>query len=175
MSRFGKLKNLLKKEEIAGEKKLIKKEESQADRKQILEQSVQEDYDREAITKIVDRMRDKYIEEGVLREGDRKESDLQKMISGNKGLQIRGGSPKELALYDNPMVKMFGKFYLMLQSPISKLTNFFYKSLGKKLEKDLLASGMNYTADQYLTLSLSATIFIWLISQIGRASCRERV
>ena len=161
MSRFGKLSNLMKKEEKKGQ---AKKKDSPADRKQILEKSVGEDYDREAISKIVDRMRDKYIEEGVLREEERSQSELQKIVSGNKALQIRGGSPRELALYENPIVRMFGKFYLVLQSPISMLSNFFYKRVGRKLEKDLLASGMNYSVDQYLTLSLTATVVIGLIS-----------
>ena len=161
MSRFGKLKSMLKKQ---AKRKEIKQKHEESEQKKILEKSVQEDYDREAISKIVNRMKEKYIEEGVLKEGDESNSELQKIISGNRQLQLKGGSPSELALYENPMVRLFGKFYLLLQSPISKISDFFYEKMGKKLSDDLLASGMNYNVEQYLSLSLSATLFIWVIS-----------
>jgi len=161
MSRFGKLKNMLKKQ--TKQQKIEPKQQS-SEQKKILEKSVKEDYDREAISKIVNRMKEKYIEEGVLKEGDENNSELQKIISGNRQLQLKGGSPTELALYENPMVRLFGKFYLLLQAPISKISDFFYEKMGKKLEDDLLASGMSYNVEQYLSLSLSATLFIWILS-----------
>jgi flagellar protein FlaJ len=161
MKRILKLKNLLKKQGAV--KKPEKEEEKQ---EKILEKSVKEDYDREAISKIVERMKQKYIEEGVLKEDEAEESELKKIIAGNKQLQLKGGSAKELALFENPMVRLFGKFYLFLESPISKLTDFFYKKTGVKLENDLLAAGMNYSVEQYLSLALSSTLFITILTLI---------
>jgi len=163
MSRFAKLKNMLKRTKEDSKKK-NEQEKKLVSQQSILEKSVEEDYDREAISKIVKRMKQKYIEEGVLKEDETEESEIKKIIQGNRNLQLKAGTPSELALYDNPMISLFGKFYLLLESPISKITNMLYEKTGEKLENDLLASGMNYTVEQYLSLSLSATLFIWVIS-----------
>ena len=160
MKRINKLKKLLKNKDTAPKKK------KEGEQEKILEKSVSEDYDREAISKIVERMKQKYIEEGVLKEDETEQSELKKIISGNRQLQLKGGSAKELALFDNPMIRMFGKFYLLLESPISKLTDFFYKKMGKKLENDLLAAGMNYSVEQYLSLALSSTLFVSIIALV---------
>ncbi len=162
MKRISRLKNLLKKQAPS----LNQKTQQENQQEKILEKSVTEDYDREAISKIVERMKQKYIEEGVLKEDEEEQSELKKIISGSKQLQIKGGSAKELALFENPMVRLFGKFYLLLESPISKLTDLFYKKTGKKLENDLLAAGMNYSVEQYLSLALSSTLFITIITLI---------
>ncbi len=159
MGNFNKLKNMLKKQE-----KKSTKASAGSEQKKILEESVQEDYDRETISKIVNRMKQKYIQEGVLKEEDETDSELRKIISGHKELQLKGGSVSELQLYDNAFVRMFGKFYLLLQSPLSKISDLFYEKMGKKLEDDLLASGMPYSVEQYLSLSLSATVFLSAIS-----------
>ena len=149
MSRLKKLKGLLKKE--GAEKPVLAEKTPEAKpsttaKKEILE-AEKEKMDHEALSKIVERMREKYIEEGVLKEGAEpgRASALKRMMEGEKKRLRVGASPRELALYENKFVKLFGKFYLILQSPISKLTNYLDKKIGRKLEFDLLASGMAYS------------------------------
>jgi len=153
MSRFGNLAKLLKRS----------KKEEPKETKQILESESEQEVDKEAISKIVDRMRDKYIKEGVLKEGEEEQGRLKMLLAGEREKIGIEASARELALYQSPLVKLFGKFYLVLESPISFLTKKFRKKFGRRLELDLLSSGMNYSVEQYISLALSATTLTWMI------------
>lgn len=157
MKKFSKLKGLLKKEEEPGA-------EEQNIKRKVLEE--EGEIDRAALSKIVGRMKEKYIKEGVLKETEAEipteATRLKRMVDYGPEMRIRAKS-KDLQLFENPFIRFFGKFYSKLQSPISSLSNVLYKRFGQKLEYDLLASGMRYTVDQYLALALSATIIISLI------------
>lgn len=161
MSKFGKLHKLLKKKAPKKiEKRGAPKEE------EVLTEITEGEIDKEALTKIVGRLREKYIEEGVLKEEEPKRAAIlrRKLKGVRPGVRISRGSPKELALFENPAVRLFGKFYLFLKSPMSKLTNFFYSRFGRRLELDLSASGSRFSTEQYLTLTLAATLLIWLVT-----------
>jgi flagellar protein FlaJ len=113
-------------------------------------------------------MKDKYFKEGTMRkEGTftpEKATKLREMIEyGPKAIKVSGGSPKELVLFESPIVRFFGKFYMMLQSPIQSLSNVLYKYIGSKVETDLESADMKYSVEQYLTLVMSATVLVWLV------------
>jgi len=152
-------------------KKLLKKEQpkpKEEPKKQVKLPEAEEEVDVETISKIVDRMKEKYIKEGVLKKEEaitpEKAEKLRQMIEyGPQAVKVSGGSPKELVLFENPIVRFFGKFYMKLQSPIQSLSTALYKSFGRKIEADLQSAEMRYSVEQYLTLALSATILIWLI------------
>ena len=82
MSRFGKLSKLMKKKESEEPK------EEKDIKKQILEEG-KEDVDSEAISKIVDRMKDKYIKEGVLTEDEQQEKTRLRIIMAGESERIR--------------------------------------------------------------------------------------
>ena len=160
MSEADRLKKLLRKEKEAPKQKEEKKEAKLPE--------LDEEVDVEAISKIVDRMKDKYIKEGILKKEEaitpEKSEKLRQMIEyGPQAVKISGGSPRELVLFESPIVRFFGKFYMKLQSPIHSLSNMLYKSFGRRIEADLQSAEMRYSVEQYLTLVLSATILIWLI------------
>ncbi len=162
MSEADRLKKLLKKEDK-------KPEEKKPDKKEAKLQEASEEVDVETISKIVDRMKEKYVKEGVLQKGETittaKAEKLREMIEygPRASLKSLGGSARELVLFESPIVRFFGKFYMKLQSPIHSMSNWLYKSFGRTLEMDLQAAEMRYSVEQYLTLALSATILVWLI------------
>lgn len=155
MSKFKKIRKLMKKEKPAKPKKEA----------EILKYESEERLDKEALSKIVGRLRDKYIKEGILEEEriPSRTIALKKAMAGKGKVKIRGASPRELALFENPLVRFVGKFYVLLEKPISFLTKIISKRIGRSLELDLLASGMAYSVEQYLSLSISATLFSWLV------------
>lgn len=155
MSKFKKIRKLMKKEKPAKPKKEA----------EILKYESEERLDKEALSKIVGRLREKYIKEGILEEEriPSRTIALKKAMAGKGKVKIRGASPRELALFENPLVRFVGKFYVLLEKPISFLTKIISKRIGRSLELDLLASGMAYSVEQYLSLSISATLFSWLV------------
>jgi len=161
MTAVDNLKRLLKKKEAPKEEKKAKKE--------VVLLEKEEEVDVETISKIVDRMKEKYVKEGVLTREEKitpeKSQRLREMIEyGPRAIKIKGGgSPRELILFENPIVRFFGKFYMKLQSPIHSLSNFIYKYFGRRVEMDLQSAEMHYSVEQYLTLAMSATILIWLV------------
>ncbi|MEM0372332.1 MAG: type II secretion system F family protein [archaeon] len=161
MSRFGKLSSLLKKKE---EKKEEKKPAAVEARKAA--EAPAEEIDREAISKIVERMKTKYVKEGVMKSEEEEKSRIRMLIAGEREKIGVEASTKELALYESPIVRMLGKFYLLLESPISIFTRFARTRIGLALERDLLASGMRYTAEQYLSLCFAAGLLVFLITAV---------
>jgi len=125
-----------------------------------------EEVDREALDKIVDRMADKYKKEGILREDEipEKTKELRKIMRGERQYGVGEKSAKELKRFENPLIKVFGKIYTVFESPIEKITGLLEKTLGRGLERNLVAARMNYSSEQYLTLSFIASIVISLIS-----------
>jgi flagellar protein FlaJ len=162
MSEVDKLKKLLKKD-----KELPKAPKK--DKKEVKLPQMDEEVDVETISKIVDRMKEKYVKEGVMQRGEsitpEKARKLREMIEyGPKSLKASGGgSARELVLFENPTVRFFGKFYMKMQYPIHYFSKMLHKSFGSKLDMDLQAAEMRYSVEQYLTLALSATILCWLI------------
>ncbi len=149
MKRIGKLKKLLKKEKKKKEEIKLEKELPEED----------------VLAKVVERMKEKYVKEGLIKEKEEEvaSADLKKMIEGAKKIEY-GASPRELTLYDNSLVRAFGKMYLALEAPLSLFVKFFKKKMGESLKYDLLASGMNYSIEQYLALVFSASFFTFIIS-----------
>jgi flagellar protein FlaJ len=148
-------------------KKLMetRKEAGQAEKKQAALEGGKEEIDRVALDQIVDRLRGKYIQEGVLREGAESQGKLKGMIAGTGEMKLlKGGTSRELTLVDSPIVRFLGQFYLKLQSPFSAVSKAVSNILGPRLEEDLLASYSKYSLEQYLTLSIAATSIIWLIT-----------
>lgn len=120
----------------------------------------------EIVSRIVDRMKTKYESElkgqegGTLEKSGQGETGkywpVEKLGYGVKSF-IKP-APKDLALFDSPMVRFFGKFYLALETPISKISALFYRQFGKKIESDLAAAEMEFTVEQYISLALSVAV-----------------
>ncbi len=147
MPRFKKLKSLLQ----------PKKEEKEIK----LESAGELD---ESLEKIVARMKEKYMKEGLITTEEARKGVREKLF-GRRKIEIEA-SPRELLLYDNALIRAFGKLYLTLESPMSKFIEFFKKRQRESLKYDLLASGFNYSVDQYLAIVFSATMITWVISTL---------
>jgi flagellar protein FlaJ len=146
-------------------KKLLEEEKKKPKKKRItLERK--DDVDTKALSKIVSRMRDKYIEEGILTEGAAygKSKRLKALVEGPSEMKIKTGSPHELLLFDSAAVRWFGKFYMHLQSPLSFLSRVARRNFGRRLERNLLAAGMEYSVDQYLSLVVSISFLLFLFT-----------
>lgn len=160
MAKLSKIGRLLKKEAPKEEEQPTKKREERA----LKEMGAEKEVDVEALGKIVGRMREKYISEGVLKEEEVPQRALERKIRGIRPeTRLVSGSPKELTLFENPFIRLFGRFYLILQRPISALSNIFYNRFGRRLELDLLSSNSKFSIEQYLSLIIAATMFIWFI------------
>ncbi|MFW5902323.1 MAG: type II secretion system F family protein [archaeon] len=137
---------------------LLKKEKEEA--------AESEEVDREALDKIVDRMADKYKKEGILKEDEipEKTKELRKIMRGERQYGVGEKSAKELKKFENPLIKIFGKVYTVFENPMGKITNILERTMGRGLERNLVAARMKYSSEQYLTLSFIASIFISLVA-----------
>ncbi len=160
MAKLDKLGKLLKKEPPKREEK------EEITEKKILEESDKE-VDTEALQKVVERMRSKYIQEGVLREEAPSGAMRKKLTGIREDFRVGGASTEELKMFDSPYVRFFGNFYLSLGKPFAKLSEIFHERFGRRLELDLQASESRFSAEQYLSLTLGVTFFIWLLTIIA--------
>ncbi len=121
--------------------------------------------DREALDTIVDRMADKYKEEGILKEEEipEKTQELRKVMRGERQYGVGEKSASELEKFENPLIKFFGKIYTAFEEPVEKVTDFLQKYIGRGLEKNLVSARMDYSSEQYLTLTFLATIIASLV------------
>lgn len=104
----------------------------------------------EIVSKIVERMKEKY-------EKETPESERFSEVVETAGILGKQTS-KELVLFENPFVRLFGKIYLALETPLSKLNAIVYKQFGRKLAVDLAAAEMGYSVDQYISMALAAAV-----------------
>ena len=162
MNKINKITKLLTEKEAKTDKKETQKE--------ILENNSLQEVDRDALGKIVSRMRGKYINEGVLTESSSavssEDSKIKMLISGERDKIGIGASAKELALYDSPIIRFMGRMYLVLESPMSAAVSWFKRRFGQRLDGDLLSAQMNYSSEQYISLALTATLFSLVISAL---------
>jgi flagellar protein FlaJ len=162
MARLDKLGKLLKRQQPKKEDKKEKKTDKQ------LQKEMEEDkeVDTEALEKVVQRMRSKYIKEGILREEETPgRSSFRRRVTGiREDFKPRGASPEELRAFESPAVRFFGSFYLALGRPFSKLSQVFHERFGRRLELDLLASQSKFSPEQYLSITLGVTFFIWVVT-----------
>lgn len=123
------------------------------------EEEGKEKVDEEALDKIVDRMSEKYKKEGILKEEEApdKVKELRKLMRGERSYNVGEASAKQLSTFDNPLVRFFGKLYKFLEVPVNKIEEPLERKLGKNLEQKLNAARMEYSAEQYLTLSIIST------------------
>lgn len=145
-------------------KNLLRKKPGKEEKEQVQPEAAPlfDEPDVASVTKIVERMKKKYEEEQPsLKEGAR----LRKIMEYDPGF-VMTAPARELVLFENPVVRFFGKFYVALEKPLSKVSNLLYRSFGKKLDVDLQAAYMNFSAEQYVALALSAAT-IGLLATLG--------
>lgn len=133
-------------------------EEDEQLKKLLEEKKEGEEADEETVNRIIDKMSDKYKEEGILEESPEKTEELRKLMRGEKTYQVGESSAKGLSGFNNPLVKFFGKIYTSLGTPIEKMEGLLEKSIGKRLEKRLNAARMDYSVEQYLALTIITMI-----------------
>lgn len=123
----------------------------------------EEEVDEETLDTIVDRMSDKYEEEGILDENPEKTDELRKLMRGEKTYEVGESSANQLSGFDNSVVRFFGKLYTSLGTPIQKLEAPLERGLGRRLGKKLSAARMDYSVEQYLAL----TVISMIIASVG--------
>lgn len=128
--------------------------------KELLEKKKEEKVDEEALGKIIDRMSDKYKEEGILKEGEAPEKtrEMRKLMRGERTYEVGEASASQLESFENPLVSFFGKLYTAFEAPLHKVEDFLEGRAGRRLEDNLKAARMKYSVEQYLALTLIALI-----------------
>lgn len=156
MAEVDELKKLLeeKKKEKEGEEG-IEKEEYEG-----------EEIKEEALGKILNRLTDKYKKEGILTDEEIPErtAELRRLMRGEREYKIGRATADQLKTSGNPMVRFFGKIYQAIKLPFGKLESLLEGSIGKNLERNLTAGRMDYSVEQYLALTIAATVFLTLIT-----------
>ncbi len=126
------------------------------------EGEVPKEIDDKTLSKIVTRMKKKYRKEGIsVTDYKAREADNQVFARSPK---IMEGTTRELLLHKNPAIRFFAKIYHIFGSFSDSFNITLQKYLGKSLEKNLLASGMLFSLEQYLAIIMSMTLVIWLFS-----------
>lgn len=116
--------------------------------------------DDKVLSKIVKRMKKKYQSEGIkVIDYDSKDGGKTQLVETPKIMQ---GTTRELMYHRSKGISFAAKFYGALGSPGEALNRSLQKAVGDGLEKNLMASGMMYSLEQYLSIVLSITILSWL-------------
>ncbi|NPA76521.1 MAG: type II secretion system F family protein [Candidatus Diapherotrites archaeon] len=121
----------------------------------------------ESVDEIVQRIEEKYKEEGayIRRENAEPEIDINKVLSPEITVS---GNPSDLAESDSGFVRFAGKLYLKFKGFFDKLAGSFANSdYLKKLDWDLYAAGLPFTGSQYLILTLVSATVLALIAFIA--------
>lgn len=119
-----------------------------------------EEIDTETLDKIMDRMSERYKKEGILEEQKAPErtKELRSLMRGEQTYELGRASASELEKFDNSLISFFGKLYMALEAPVGKMEKVLGKSIGKKIERDLNAARMDYSSEQYIVISIIATL-----------------
>jgi len=135
------------------------------------QEELAETIDMEKIDKIVERMRAKYLEEGVEFEAVKgKLGELRGIIAEGAPGQLEIQTIEELKESQVATTKLFGTIFLSFRKFLEPLQTTLYKL--KKLEKlsyYLYSANMRYTAKQYTAMALAAAFLALIISIIFSA------
>jgi len=135
-------------------KKTILGDSKKSTSKQPISDRKQEKKTIESVDEIVQRIEEKYKQEGayIRRENAEPEIDINKVLAPEVTVS---GSPADLAESDSGFIRFAGKIYLRFQSFFDSLVSRISSSdFLKKLDWDLYAAGLPFTGSQYLTLTL---------------------
>lgn len=120
--------------------------------------------DTDVLASVIKKMEEKYEKAGIER-GTSEIKEMRKNIEyGAAALRIKKGTPKDLLFFESSYIRSFAKFYGILEAPLSFLSGIIDRFFGIKLRGDLVASGMMYSPQQYLSLIASTTAVIWILS-----------
>ena len=130
-----------------------------------VDQTPGKEIDKKALASMLTRLRAEYKKKGYLKEDETtKATKLKKALQQRgAGLRVKEAKAEDLLDVDSPAVRMFAQVYLLLESPMNVFRNMFMSTFGRKLRKDLTASRMAYSPEQYLTLVISATFLVSIL------------
>ena len=118
----------------------------------------------ESVDEIVQRLEEKYKEEGayIRSESAEPEIDINKVLSPEITVS---GNPSDLAESDSGFVRLAGKIYLRFKGFFDRLAGAFANSdYLKKLDWDLYAAGLPFTGSQYLVLTLVVATLLSVVA-----------
>lgn len=129
---------------------------------------VKSTYDKEEVEKIVERMKRKYSEEGMeLEEVGGRLKELRGMIADGKQKELEVQTVEDLKVFNSPMVRQLGKFYLALKAitkPMEKLISKLPQV--KQLSFYLYSANMKISAKQFLAIITSIALIVFVFSII---------
>ena len=120
--------------------------------------------DSDVLSKVIERMKEKYEREGVERKLPEVEEKRGMLEYGAGALRIKKGAPKELMFFETSYIRGFAKFYDALKAPLSLFSDLIARFFGENIRGNLIAANMVYSLRQYLSLVAAVTSLIWLLS-----------
>ncbi|MEM4222273.1 MAG: type II secretion system F family protein [archaeon] len=146
-------------------KKILEKKPAKKEEKEEIKSEEAVDY--EVLSKIVERLKSKYVEEGITTEEYGRAAALKEVLEyGPRATKIVGPTVRELQVHENPTIRALGSFYLKFQNIFSYFSTFFERLFGKGLEDQLAAADMPYTIQQYIALLISGIFILELVALI---------
>lgn len=124
--------------------------------------------DENEVTKIVETMKKKYREEGlVIDEVNTSLKEMRGIIAEDTYAKIDIDTQEDVEEFGSDLTKQIGLLYLKIKNVIKPLQNYFKNfPMTQELGFYLYSANMQYSANQYLALSTTAGLVIGLFSVI---------
>ena len=166
-------------EDLENLKKKIEEKKAREQASLGKEGATEESIDIDQVEKIVSKMKKKYREQGLeFEEAGGKLRELRGIIAEGESAKINVQPVEDLKEFRNPAVRQLGNFFLLfraLLSPIAGLVKKF--PLGRELAYYLYSANMQYSAQQYIAISVAAAVLagivglglgatIWLLTKL---------
>ncbi len=117
----------------------------------------------EAIRRIVERMRRKYAEQGLIISPE--EAEEREELLGEREISVELGKPEDLVKYPSPVVRFLGRLYLLFRAPLKAFAALIEKMpFSKTLHMDLYSSGLHLTVPQYMAIVASVATLAFFLS-----------
>jgi len=125
-------------------------------------------FDKEEVERIVERMKKKYSDQGMeMEEVGGRLKELRGIIADGKQKELEVQTVEDLKVFNSPMVRQLGKFYLALKAitkPIEKLISKLPQV--KQLSFYLYSANMKISAKQFLAIVSSLALIVFVFSII---------
>ncbi|MBU1120769.1 MAG: type II secretion system F family protein [archaeon] len=125
-----------------------------------------ESVDMEQVDKIVEKMKQKYSEEGIeLEKVGGRLKELRGIIAEGKAAELEVQTVEDLKVAGSPVVRDLGKFYLSLGGIMKPIDAFIQRfPQVKQLNYYLYSANMKYSGRQFIAITTAATVITFIIS-----------
>ncbi|HIH10241.1 MAG TPA: type II secretion system F family protein [Candidatus Diapherotrites archaeon] len=121
-----------------------------------------ESVDVKQVERIVERMKKKYVQEGVsLSEVSGKLGELRSIIAEGEQAKINVENVEELQEFKSPMVRQLGRVYMAFRAPFEAVAGIIKTMpLASDIQYYLYSANMRFSLSQWLALALSSAFLV---------------